>query len=860
MYQDGQFTLGADTSAAANSLAFLNWAFITTNETRDPSFDLHTRALLMPDIPRGAGDAFALNLENRVFSYLNDQTHWSDADFAASGDGPSPEVGGGEGFFYDVVGYSPGEMRAITLFYLQNYHYAATVQPLEGFAGIDAQKPMHASTYLGDEIADFGTFMAYFPQNLFSDTISAAEDMARALLPDAEANYIDDLHVANPPAAARSMAEVASWLQRPALRPLVTLGLLSFKASGARLLPRPYYQYASAAWPNQCVTGRTPLLEPCPARLTAGYAGYREFVAGQLAARLCPLLARGDGFFDFSPSFLGFMQQALGILEPAQFCALARQPRYLRIGMLHDRYVQRVLTDIVRMGKKASLKPGLASLLGRVAFYKEKERSSGAPLAPAAFRRLLGFYGVIHHDAALFSVENRAIGELNLWNDRPTLISQYVSLYARTHRTVGTDDASGEYLIHPLRPGADGSVNQEDLLVLGRSARLVAALVQSYEESKSHSLFYFLIKAIEKLGSPSDTAPLEGLVHLVAHSDGVETNKAIRMFSFFLKWYAEQNGGTIFSWDKPGHHLIKQLVRAEGMRDGHALFESVSPGEISSFIRLAELALGSMGPTPRKAEIIEKVAQYLLDEMTVVVPQDGVLAAGADSLQRNLDQFDAVSLSIDSKRALHSLLSRLDAPWQTLEGATIPPLVRKEAVTALATFLVDRGPQILLTYQAADLKEPDFFREMVMGFLPSGAALGAASLAQIKSLITDKRAGLVEGHLLWEAQIRDPASRRRLVEVVGVLGRAAKNQWLGALSEFSQVFSTMHRFMAFLQAKIEWKDQDLAPDYSASLGMLVRLSSAENHILTRQASLLERWFESKKNVKASSADFSLSAF
>ena len=398
------------------------------------------------------------------------------------------------------------------------------------------------------------------------------------------------------------------------------------------------------------------------------------------------------------------------------------------------------------------------------------------------------------------------------------------------------------------------------MLYLWRSARFVEALVQSYEESKGQTMFYFFVKVVERLGSSVNDAPLEGLVNLLSHGDGVEANKAVRMFSYFIKWYSDQNGGKTFSWDKSGHLLLKHLVRAEGLRGGSALLSELSPAEISSFVKLAGGALDSMGTTTKdKADILEKVARYLLDEMTSVIPSqdksENTLTVGADTLQTTAARIDSVFLTESSKKSLHDVISRLNAPMQSLEGIAVSPLIRQQAIASLATFIVARGPQLLTTFQATGTSEPDFFRQMVLGLIPAGPSLGDNTWYQLKSFVTDKRVGLIDGHLYWEEQIKNPQRRMELVERLGVLARASKTQWLDAVREFSHVFGKMHRFVAFMAKKLEWKDQDLAVDYSSSLGMLVRISSAENYVLARQVSLLERWFERKNNVKETNSGF-----
>ena len=380
-------------------------------------------------------------------------------------------------------------------------------------------------------------------------------------------------------------------------------------------------------------------------------------------------------------------------------------------------------------------------------------------------------------------------------------------------------------------------------------------MTSTYEEAKNHSLLSFLVTVVARLGDATDGASLEGLVHLIGHSDGVETNKAMRMLSFFLKWYAEQNNGEPFSWDKPGHHVLKQLVRAEGLKDGHALLGQVSPTEISGFINLLAGAEGRMKSAGPAEDLIEKLARYLRDELTGVVSGDGGWMAGADSIQRNLELLDHASFAPASKVAMHELLSRWNEPLTSLEGEHLAAPVEPKTVAALGSFLVARGPSLLSGYQAAAPQEADFLQNLIMGFLPNGEGLNGSIFVHLKNLITDPRAGLVGGHLLWEQQIKTPSNRSRLIDLVGVMGRAGKSQWCRALQEFKSVFSGMHRFMAFLEAKIEWKDPDLAPDYGASLGMLVRLSSAENYVLSRQVSLLEHWFDGKKNVKVTTPGF-----
>jgi hypothetical protein len=666
--------------------------------------------------------------------------------------------------------------------------------------------------------ADYSLFVKLFPDQLRANVSSLETLGAQALLPGRDGSpFFPASKVSTVTRVGLLNNKYPDLLANPNFQMLSSFNLLGLTKSGSAY----YIQPLIGLDENTCV-GSDGKPAPCALELqgtdsATRQAQYQSFMAAVIAQNFCPLLS-SDQFGPRDVWSQRLQLQATGStcgklnLIEAPVSEELRFPAWL---------TRRILNDVFSMGRKATLKKGLAQIPAALRFHKiAQEELSAQDRAELWLRQARGQWSALN--AA--SQSRREYYAVQFWAAQPSLLNAALDQWELGIETTSWTD----FLARLAQRNGDGTS-------LDVVHELFSLVIQTQQESAraGQSLLEMAFELMERISARPDLLDAAG--HILGNFASSENyDFAGRDLPYAMTLF------TVFNWNEPGLRFSKFLGQKETIRTWALLCESFSPDEFGRFLKQVQESSVELGEKSERAHLLQRFLQEHIALGTLLVQDNETLS---DRWNTILMAWRAADFGSNFLKDWESLLASLDAPLQTLDGRETHSTAR--ILELWLPRILRQGVGLLQLHQEAGAStETAFWSKMMLNLVDSiqQEPVGARAASRF---LADPRLGFVQGKL-WMQALTDAKYRQPLAEALTSLSSVSEQLWREALVESSDLLARLSKALGYMKQRMVWKEDPEQNAYRIVIDQLYSLSS-DPALRDRQIEILQLWFRDEES-------------
>lgn len=591
---------------------------------------------------------------------------------------------------------------------------------------------------------------------------------------------------------------------------------------------------------------------------TKAIDSFKNYTKRQMLSFFCPLLVEGN---TANAEQVEEIEQALGLkmatsetrsacqaeLSSNRDLTLVQFNEQGEMSSLENPFPKwmhgKILADLLGMGKKSELKPGLSTLAMQVRFHKLKREQNTHEVFAKQLLRSAGFLP----NSLLFHSQRKQNAFPGLKAGTPSWINSYLNMMAETIDIP-------RYAYRPFNRSLiyyGSGVDVDSDLQQGNAQRfLFEMVIDPFVVFKANHpnepLLKFLIQQIDQLAKPENETHRETIGLLLAHA------KSLEMLPIFtettevlLQILAEftSGAGQPF-WSYPAHEYLRFLLKQEVARSTIAVGSQFGPDQIKRGLSSLLELLKKFGDGNQQYQLITKTSQFMRDAFVTQTSEEKINLSKID------EQFSVIARAPLRPRlfsGISHLIGQLAVKHTNFAGQETKPVVEK--LDSMVEYLVERlfylsGPYQEFFSKDSSVEEPeDYLRKLVLGMVrPFELATSMNASQAMVQLLEDQRLGTWEG--IYRPLIFDKTYRENLKTNLSALDKPSKDDYLMAIKESSILVPEVHGFVNFLVEKIRW-NQNTSLDVRYGFQSLKRVSNPKNSIWDKQSQLMSTWLSSE---------------
>ncbi len=785
--------------------------------------------LLGKDIPKGKSDQFIDWIENELYPYIASGIDWSrNAKQFVSAKAIDIK-------YYDVDSYSTDEMRRIALFYSKNFMTApaALLPDDENSFHMEltrAKKTPNVRNQFLDlpwsrVVRKWSTFNRNYPNALASgntlDSFLAQITKEQLLaidwtgMPDVKNNRYE-LQGFND--ADSEIVKVLSAFN------LLTMNrvkqYMPFIAVGE------YCHYKNK--PEKCpITFIDSESDPSVTAMDS----FRKYVVKMANSFTCPLVASTD------PVFNSKMQLALDIDN-------FDSTRCSGVLDLFDEYENSlpewlhrlVLTDLIAMGKKANLKPGLTTLSAKIRYHRLAKK-----YPRDLFQVMRGLSNTWSYLPARITAyaHSQMADHKGFLVYRPGFINVYINYLIKS---IASDVYSDELMAHY---GASVNVDQDLADGIGQSL-INEVLVDTFNsiENKNVSVLDYLFRVIQKLALPQYKEHLEAIAHLVSYPQDLEAlSTYTQSIPLLIGHYANYNLPQTF-WQRPGNSIIRHIVlHQEKMRSLNDLLVNFDSEDIHSTIEVLVETFHIMGSSEEINILVKKFVDFLRDEM-IACNNDGVgVVRILEENLRNIMLEDALDQDF---RSINNIIHLMGQETTGFNGKKAAPLV--EQIEKIVAFSIRKLPSFFWHYQdqmnKSNEKNDNYLYKLAHSLVdPLEGLLGDIGARALSAILSSSDMGSWDS--LFRPLLFDKKYQKLLLNVMKASDKVELDDYQRALEETDRILPMANLYLNYVVDHTKWNGESS----KYAMESMLRLSGQSGFVLDSQITLMNKWLTKEKKNK-----------
>jgi hypothetical protein len=548
----------------------------------------------------------------------------------------------------------------------------------------------------------------------------------------------------------------------------------------------------------------------------ARQAQYQSFLASVIAQNFCPLLSSDQ----YGPRDVWSQRLQLQVagsscsnlkLTEAPVSDELRFPSWL---------TRRILNDVFSMGRKASLKKGLAQIPAALRFHKlAQEELNAAERAELWLRQARGHWSALN--AA--SQSRRQYYAVQFWAAQPGLLNAAIDQWELGIETTSWTD----FLARLAQRNGDGTS-------LDVVHELFSLVIQTQQESAKagQSLLEMAFELMERVSARPDLLDAAG--HILGNFASAENyDFAGRDLPYAMTLFTD------FNWNEPGLRFSKFLGQKETIRTWVLLCESFSPDDFGRLLKQVQESSVELGEKSERANLLQRFLKENIALGTLLVKDNETLS---DRWNAILMAWRAADFGSSFLKDWENMLASLDSPLQTLDGRETHSTAR--ILELWLPRLLRQGVGLLELHQEAGASpETAFWSKLMLNFVQSiqQEPVGARAAARF---LADPRLGFVQGKL-WMQALTDGKYRQPLTEALTSLSSVSEQLWREALVESSDLLARLSKALGYMKQRMVWKEDPEHNAYRIVIDQLYALSS-DAALRDRQIEILQLWFRDEE--------------
>jgi hypothetical protein len=781
---------------------------------------LTSSGLVSKDLPPEQTGNFQ-EFSNQLVQNISSDARWTDLlsaeepKWSQSNPGISSE-------FFDVEPYTAADARLLALYYLRHYHKLPLAFPTDAQLGALPTGGLRGffsgAALVSNMDADYALFVKLFPEQLGASVSSLEALGAQALVPTRDGTLLfPATKVSTVTRVGLLNGKYPQLLGHANFQLLSTFNLLGLTKAGSA-----YYIQPLIGLDEKSCSGADGKPAPCAMELRGADAGirqnqYQNFVASVIAQNFCPLLATDQ----FGPRELWSERLQLKAAESSTCSSLklteARVSDEVRFPAWLSR---RILNDVFSMGRKASLKKGLAQIPAALRFHKlAQEEMNASERAGLWLRQARGHWSSLNA-ASQSRRENYAV---QFWAAQPNLLNAAIDQWELGIETTSWTD----FLARLAQRNGDGTS-------LDIVHEFLSLVINTQQESAQagQSLLEMAFVLMERISARPDLLDAAG--HIIGNFASAENyDFAGRDLPYAMTLF------TNFNWNEPGLRFSKFMGQKETIRTWVLLCEYFSPDEFGRFLKQVQKSSTELGEKSERASLLQRFLKENIALGTLVANEQETLSDRWNSILMAWRQAEFGSTFLND---WESLLASLDAPLQTLDGRDTHSTAK--ILELWLPNILRQGVGLLhLHQQAGSSSEPSFWSKMMLNLVQSidTEPLGARALSRF---LADPRLGFVEGKL-WMQAMTDAKYRQPLTDALTSLSSVSEHLWREALVESSELLGRLSKALGYMKQRMVWKED---PEHNAYRIVIDQLYSLSSDVALRdhQIEILQLWFRDEE--------------
>ncbi|MBF0298488.1 MAG: hypothetical protein HQK51_07190 [Oligoflexia bacterium] len=514
---------------------------------------------------------------------------------------------------------------------------------------------------------------------------------------------------------------------------------------------------------------------------------------------------------------------------------------------LFPKWIQEhVLTDLINMGPKPTIKSDLINLISEIRFHKLKNFHRG--------------------DHKLFSVawmNSPGVGTLKsvaytgkelsdhkgLFTYPAGQLNTYVSLIKK-EASFPTEGGSIEIFENALK---ELGTRSGELSVFIKNI-LIDTLEKSAEKGET-TLEYFLSVFYKMKDNPKY---IDATVNLFSYIEDMETlpimNKSIPEIVQHIRDEREKEGEkkkNPFRWSDPGLRIFKELFRQENLHAINDFLKGFYPQEMFDFVSLVLNTLSKAFPLTEDASKIIRIILNTMEESLVAKHtilnkdnnNDNLIIDDYERSLKTIFNFNYPKFYSDNVNAILDSLSFESAI--TFEGKTAPSLISQNK--EILDFTLNNSHKLLELYQnffsktvsnASIALEENYFQKLLLSFVRP-LKTGEIGKKSLVLLLEDSKVASFDQ--ICKPLITDLKERETLIGVLKVLNLPKIEDYKLFAEEIHQILPNVHNIINYILRRGVWREET-PKEFIHSLEVLQRLSSEGNVLWDQQINVARSWF------------------
>ncbi|MBF0313205.1 MAG: hypothetical protein HQK50_10335 [Oligoflexia bacterium] len=788
--------------------------------------------------------------------------------------------------YFDRKAYSPEEVRKLLLFYSQQMLVAPALLPDKSDAVVSTSTAtgpknlfLSIPSYRNNK---WSTFLSLYPKTPFVSLYSSeGNDDITTLAGIDEATYKT---IFNKSLWSLTLDKESEIYRLSSLSLLAAddpkdeifkiLSTLNLLAATSESKPNfmPLLSTTKSCWNKASQAIACPITFP-----SEKYAELKNYINQIAILYHCPYISNAYGF---SPTFTKEMARSLALKELSfseqQLCEQANYNLLhpsLNSRIFKPMVSEKILHDLLRMGKNPKLKATLAELGAHIRHYKLLKKYAPAfednhntPTPIAQTEKHLFALSFINSSSYLYPLKSWAYIFKKSSDNKgltlpPGLLSAYINFIKQEY--------VGKYTLSSREYVMTKNLIENALDRLGSKYPKDAPTLSNPVEAKWGILFHFVKHVLIPLQDEAEKQDLsvidyfinvissvhkhpyylEMLGHLFSYPQDTETppiyNSALPMVVQHLR---DKDPNHHFSWNDPGMMIFKQFFRAENMLAIMSVTHLFSPQEITRAVKSFSYTITHATNSSKNIslpKIVNTFFQWYEDALTTVT-LDNKNIPMIDRVQKDVMGMVNANYPLEYTLSLNSIFDSILSSHQSFNQRDYAPLI--EDLEKYVDFFFKNGFDLLAIYQDHQSgldrdryndHSENYFQQLMLSYLmPLHLDSLQPGLESLVELLDDP--GIPEWKNTVVPLLTVKSSRTKMIKALQTLQQVPISLYQEALQEADKLLPATHNFSRYITLRGKWSDHASA-DFIYTMESLSRLSTPQNQDWNNQYKLLQEW-------------------